>query len=84
MIWGLAMQQVDEILECAERQQEVLALLNMLGYAQNIAKDVGIEPAANYINEAVMVLLKELQSELPQSISGDQIVKLSRTRSGTC
>ncbi|MGF0540050.1 hypothetical protein ACQQ2Q_18820 [Agrobacterium sp. ES01] len=68
----------------AERQQDLLALMNMLGYAQNAAKDMGASVAASLINDAVIALLPCLQKELPDSLAAGSVAQLSQTRSGHC
>ena len=67
-----------------DRGEELLAIINMIGYAMGIARGLGVDGAASDLEAARLKLITELQQELVGTISGDDIVHLSHFRSGHC
>lgn len=71
-------------LQTSERQQELLALINMIGYAVGIAESQGINAAAAHLNAARQILASELQDEFSSGLSMENIKRLASARPGNC
>ncbi|MCM2474638.1 hypothetical protein HGO38_14245 [Rhizobium sp. CG5] len=71
-------------LQTSERQQELLALINMMGYAVGIAETLGVTTAATHLNTARQTLVSELQGDLTNTLSMDGIKRLASARAGNC
>lgn len=71
-------------LQTIERQQELLALINMTGYAVGIAETLGIAAAAMHLDTARQTLVSELQGELSHELSAENIKRLASARTGSC
>jgi hypothetical protein len=67
-----------------DRGEELLAIINMIGYAMGITRELGIDAAASDLAAARLKLITELQQDLVGTISGDDIVHLANFRSGHC
>ncbi|HAT85100.1 hypothetical protein [Cohaesibacter gelatinilyticus] len=67
-----------------ERMEEFFAVINMIGYAKGIAKDLGVPDAASDLEAASLKLAEELQSEIYGEYSTDDITKFANAISGTC
>jgi hypothetical protein len=67
-----------------ERMEEFFAIINMIGYAKGIAKDLGVPEAASDLEAASLKLAEELQSEIYGEYSTDDIAKFANALSGTC
>lgn len=67
-----------------DRGEELLAIINMIGYAMGIARGLGVDGAASDLEAARLKLVAELQQGLTQTISGDDIVHLANFQSGHC
>lgn len=70
--------------EASERQDEFLALINMLAYAENAAESLGAASASWYIDVARQSLQSALQSEIAADLSHEDIINLSAVRAGRC
>lgn len=67
-----------------DRGEEFLAIINMLGYAMGIARDLGVSGAVSDLQAARLKLATELQHELAGNLSGADIVQLSGVQGGHC
>lgn len=67
-----------------EKREEILALLNMMGFAFASAESVGATTAAHHIEAARSALLTELTDGLSGLVTRDGIARLARTRPGHC
>ena len=67
-----------------DRGEEFLAIINMIGYAMGIARDLGVNGAVSDLQAARLKLAAELQQELAGNLSGVDIVQLSSVQSGHC
>lgn len=66
-----------------ERQQEFLALINMIGYTIGIAESLH-STAAAHLDAARDVLMNELQGEFARTLSKEALAGLATTRAGMC
>ncbi len=71
-------------LDISERQDEYLALINMLAYAESAAESLGAASASWYIDVARQSLQSALQGELSAHLTTEDIINLSSTRMGRC
>ncbi|MGE6740301.1 hypothetical protein ACQKGC_08525 [Allorhizobium pseudoryzae] len=67
-----------------DRRDEYLALINMLGYAQGIARTLGAASAATHVDSARQTLVAALQTEFPSNISDDGVKRLAAATLGHC
>ena len=67
-----------------DRSEELLAIINMIGYAMGIARGLGVDGAAADLESARLKLVTQLQQEFIGAVSGDDIVHLANFRSGHC
>ena len=70
--------------EFNERQEEFLALINMLTYAESVAETLGAPSASWYIDIAKQALQSALQSEMGIEVGNADIINLSSVRAGHC
>lgn len=67
-----------------EKRDEILALLNMMGFAFASAESVGAAKAASHIEAARNALLTELTDGMSGIVSRDGLARLAGTRAGHC
>ena len=67
-----------------DRGEELLAIINMIGYAMGIVRGLRVEGAASDLEAARQKLITEMQQQLVGTISGDDVVHLAHFRSGHC
>jgi hypothetical protein len=67
-----------------DRREEYLALINMLGYAQGIARSLGATSAAGHVDSARQTLVAALQTEFPSNLSDDGVKRLAAATVGHC
>lgn len=71
-------------MQTPDRREEYLALINMLGYAQGIARTLGASSAASHVDSARQTLVALLQSEFPSGLSDDGVKRLATATPGHC
>lgn len=67
-----------------ERMEEFFAVINMIGYAKGIARDLGVPDAASDLEAAGLKLTEELQTEIYGEYSTEDIAKFANALNGTC
>ncbi|NTJ44220.1 hypothetical protein G6L28_16595 [Agrobacterium larrymoorei] len=70
--------------DISERQDEYLALINLLSYAESAAEALGAASASWYIDVARQSLQSSLQGELSPELSTEDIINLSSRPVGRC
>lgn len=66
------------------RSEELLAIINMIGYAIGVSQDLGARAAASDLQAARLKLASELQQELAVALTDEEIAGLSGLRVGRC
>lgn len=67
-----------------DRRDEFFALINMIGYAVSIANSLGSQAAASQMDSARAALVQQLQEEMSNVLSADNINRVSTVRAGHC
>ena len=68
--------------EQAERNQEFLALMNMISYVIEMSQSLGAEGATLYLQAARTSMVDELRGDVLNAMSSDALARLSSQRIG--
>jgi hypothetical protein len=67
-----------------DRVDELLAIINMIGYAIGVAGDIGVKDGISDLESARMKLVLELQQISFGDLSLDEMSRLARAQPGHC
>lgn len=70
--------------EDTERSSEMIALLNMIIYAQAIADDMQLENTIYYLSSAAQELASLLKEGMQTEISSGMLASLVTSKAGNC
>ena len=74
----------DQTVFSSERDQELLALINMTGYLMGVAGAVGASSALEHLNAARDALAAELECQDGNTLSKDKLLHWASARAGSC
>lgn len=67
-----------------DRADELLAIINMIGYAIGVASDIGVQDGVSDLQTARMKLVLELRQISFGDLSLDELSRLARAPAGHC
>lgn len=67
-----------------DRADELLAIINMIGYAIGVAGDIGVQEGLSDLKAARSKLVAELQQIGFPDLSPDELSRLARVPAGHC
>ncbi|QLF71955.1 hypothetical protein FE840_020370 (plasmid) [Peteryoungia desertarenae] len=74
----------DQTVYSSERDQELLALINMTGYLMGVAGAVGASSALEHLNAARDALAAELESQNGNTLDKANLLHWASARTGSC
>jgi hypothetical protein len=67
-----------------DRADELLAIINMIGYAIGVASDLGVPDGVSDLETARMKLVLELRQISFTGLSPEEVSRLARASAGRC
>ena len=67
-----------------ERVDEFLAVINMIGYAMGIARELGVPEAASDLQSAGLKLALEVRDDISDDCTSSDIIHLATSQGGHC
>ena len=73
-----------EVSEDEDRAEELLAIINLVGYVTGVTRDLGLDDAVGDLETARLKLVSELQKTRFQDLDLGQVACAARTPAGHC